>query len=462
MITIRNPWSRVLHYSDRTFQRVKGSNFIAMLGNSAYGLVLRFISNIILTRLLAPEDFGVVLVIVSVMQVFQLLTETGIFAYSVRDDEATTPESLRTLHTVQTLRGLMIGGLVFLFAPSIAQLFGKPELTPVFQVVALQPAILGFRGLGSNLKNRARRQRVNEVVGIVTSTLQTAVTLTLAFTLRNSWALILGMMSVAPITVIAHKIVYGFPLLQFGFDRRTLHRLFHFSKFIFLSTALTLVLNQFDRIFIGANLDLTVAGLYGMAISMSEILYTLNRRFYSSILFAELAELRRRAKLTLTEFYRQIRLVRGSLLFIAGGGITYGPTFFEVIFDERYAGAGIFFSILVLRPALSMLSEPHQSLMVVLGKPRSKFYADLMRVAHIAIAAPLAFRFFGVYGLAMAAATMDIVPTFYLHWLTRKEGFHAFREEGLSLAALAAGALTGLAGAIATDAVLSYFFPQGY
>ncbi|MEE4210165.1 MAG: oligosaccharide flippase family protein [Parvularcula sp.] len=455
-------WLALRAYPGRAAQVVRRSNVAAMTGNTAYSLVLRFGSNIILTRLLAPSEFGVMLVVLTVLTIFTMLSETGIHAYTVRTPEATTPESLRTLHTIQILRGVLIAACVFVFAGFFANLFGKEDLKPVFQAVAILPLVGGFAGLGPTLMNRQRRQRYNEGVKVVVVTIQTVLTLALAYWLRNSWALIIGMISSAPLQLLANKAAYDFPILQFGFHRSTIRKLTTFSKYIFLSTILTLILSQFDKAFISSKFDLTVAGLYSLAFSISQVLVQFTQKYNSSILYADLAALHRDGKLNRHSFYSEMWRIRSFLAFIAGGAITYGPTFFAVIFDERYQGAGVFFSILVLRSVLLSFKLPHQTVLIALGNTRSKFIGDLLQLAYVVIMAPLGFHFFGAYGLAFAAATYELPSLIYCTILSRKVQMLSLKQEGITALALGVGVAVGIAGAFGTDVVLSYFFPQGY
>jgi O-antigen/teichoic acid export membrane protein len=270
------------------------------------------------------------------------------------------------------------------------------------------------------------------------------------------------MISSAPLQLLANKAAYDFPILQFGFHRSTIRKLTTFSKYIFLSTILTLILSQFDKAFISSKFDLTVAGLYSLAFSISQVLVQFTQKYNSSILYADLAALHRDGKLNRHSFYSEMWRIRSFLAFIAGGAITYGPTFFAVIFDERYQGAGVFFSILVLRSVLLSFKLPHQTVLIALGNTRSKFIGDLLQLAYVVIMAPLGFHFFGAYGLAFAAATYELPSLIYCTILSRKVQMLSLKQEGITALALGVGVAVGIACAFGTDVVLSYFFPQGY
>jgi len=80
-------------------------------GSSALALttvgtnLVRIISTMILTRLLAPEVFGVVGVILSILYTLQMLTDFGLQAYVVRHPQADDQRFLDSVYTIHAVLG---------------------------------------------------------------------------------------------------------------------------------------------------------------------------------------------------------------------------------------------------------------------------------------------------------------------------------------------------------------------
>ena len=72
----------------------------AVMGGFGAAQVLRLISNLILTRLLMPEAFGLMAVAISVNIWAVMLTDIGIGSSVIRSPNSEKPEFLRTAWTV--------------------------------------------------------------------------------------------------------------------------------------------------------------------------------------------------------------------------------------------------------------------------------------------------------------------------------------------------------------------------
>jgi hypothetical protein len=88
--------------------------------------VLRALSSVVLTRLLAPEVFGISGVIASIIFAFGMVSDLGFQAFVVRHPDGDNPRFLDTIWTMAVLRSVILTCAAFALAPTMAHLFGKP------------------------------------------------------------------------------------------------------------------------------------------------------------------------------------------------------------------------------------------------------------------------------------------------------------------------------------------------
>ena len=69
---------------------------------------VRLLSNLLLTRLLLPEVFGVMALVQVVLQGLQMLSDAGISTSVVRSNQGDDPDYLNTAWTLQVIRGVLI------------------------------------------------------------------------------------------------------------------------------------------------------------------------------------------------------------------------------------------------------------------------------------------------------------------------------------------------------------------
>ncbi|MBB4660011.1 oligosaccharide flippase family protein [Parvularcula dongshanensis] len=426
---------------------------IALVANAGGSSLVRFASNLVLSRLLAPEAFGVVLFITSIQFVMALLSETGIGAFIIRSEKGNAPHVLDTVWTISALRGLALALIGVVIAPFVAPLLGQGEYTTVLQVSALTFLIAGLRSPAANTQRRERKDYYNSLVEFGVFVLTTVLTLLLAWWLRSYWGLILGTIGGSAIGTVASYVCYKGSWRRLRIDRDVAMELWRFSRFIAASSALTIVIVQFDKFFIVGSMPMEVVGLYSMAWSLAMMPEKLVVQFSRRVFYPEVAHQIRQGPATPRTYHHPIRVIRPLVGFVCGGAVTFGPTFFEICFDPRYLTAGAFFSILCVRPILAAFSRPAENMMVALGHPRTKFTADVMRAAYLPVAGWVSFHYFGVWGLLVAVTAVELLPILYYTVLLKRHHVFQFRREVPTLVAALAGLAIGEGMALGWDLI---------
>jgi len=102
-----------------------------------------FINMLIIARLLVPDDFGVVAIGLTVMQLLQNVSDMGIAQTVIRMKNATKAD-LDTLFTLSAARGVVTALILAALAPLAVAIYGDDRLLSVFLLIALHPLLTGF------------------------------------------------------------------------------------------------------------------------------------------------------------------------------------------------------------------------------------------------------------------------------------------------------------------------------
>src|SRR5690554_6512194 len=119
-----------------TGRAARGAAFI--VGGRFVMRLFGFVNTIVLARLLAPEDFGLVAVGITALQLLEGFSDIGVSQAVVRFRDAGRRD-LGTLFTLSALRGAAIALLLAGAAPFAAQFYGDERMAGVFLAVALYP-----------------------------------------------------------------------------------------------------------------------------------------------------------------------------------------------------------------------------------------------------------------------------------------------------------------------------------
>src|SRR5262245_23987777 len=108
--------------------RVRVASFW-LLGGTAASHLIRFSSNLALTRLLPAETFGLMALVHVFLQGLKLFSDIGIGPAIIQSKQSNDPNFLNTAFTLQVMRGAMLFGVACIGAAPFAALYGQSQLT---------------------------------------------------------------------------------------------------------------------------------------------------------------------------------------------------------------------------------------------------------------------------------------------------------------------------------------------
>src|SRR5690349_1362707 len=108
----------------------------------------RFLRTVLLSRLLAPDEFGAAVAITVTLGISTLITDVAIDKFSMVEADFDSQETLGAAHTLSVIRGVAVALMLALSARFAATLFGAPQFSNSFALAALVPFIGSLTHLG--------------------------------------------------------------------------------------------------------------------------------------------------------------------------------------------------------------------------------------------------------------------------------------------------------------------------
>ena len=217
-----------------------------------------------IARWLGPEEMGVYAVATLALTTFDQLSEMGLRSALIQRPGELSAYIL-PVRTIQIVRGLLLGGIVFLGAPWLAAFFDSPSSLSILRVMALLPVIRGFEPLFETL---ARKElRFAPVVALQTgaSLVSLGVGLVMAYLRPDAWALVLAGLSGTLVTTLGAHFFSERRSLGVSFDWRPLKDLRRYGFLIFINGFLAYLFLRGGDWAIGRLLDVKALALYQMA-----------------------------------------------------------------------------------------------------------------------------------------------------------------------------------------------------
>lgn len=231
---------------------------------------LRLVRSVVLAKLIAPADMGLVTLCAVVLTVFETAGEAGIRLSVIQNKQGDTPEFLNAAWWFQSLRGIGLTILGVLLAGVIAGFLNKPELTSLLRAAFLAVAFNAMVSPASFLLEKHLRFGRYVLLNQGTMLIGTLLTIGLAVWMRNAWPLIIGIAAEGVVRLVLSFVMCPFmPRLES--DRKALGELFAFARGLMGMPLLSLAALYADVLVLGRMASSAEVGYYGMAALLTRI-----------------------------------------------------------------------------------------------------------------------------------------------------------------------------------------------
>jgi O-antigen/teichoic acid export membrane protein len=410
------------------------------LAGYAVGQAIRFGTNLLMTRLLVPEMFGVMAIANMVMTALALFSDLGLKQIIIQSRRGNDPLFLNTAWTTQIFRGfvlwliaLMVGFLVHLFdrigvIPKNSA-YADSRLPYVIVALSFTALIAGFQStkLFEASRNLSLRQVTkNEITAPVVGLI---VMSAWAFFDRSIWALVAGNICTSLVMMlISHAWLSGIKN-RLAWDKSAFREIFHFGKWIFLSSIFGFFVNNGDRLLLGGLIDATLLGVYTIAFAIFSAVEQVLNRIINDISLSALSEVARAQPEKLKANYYRFHIVIGCFAYFCSGILMFsGQTLIGLLYDSRYQQAG--WMLEVLSTAL-LITPFNLAIMCLLALGFADLFAQIIaiRMVSLFLFVPLGFHFFGLSGAlwGFVASYFSILPA-TMYYKIRYHLFDPFKE----------------------------------
>jgi O-antigen/teichoic acid export membrane protein len=421
---------------------IKGAAWtIASYGSSQ---IIRFASNLILTRLLLPELFGLVGLAYVFIVGINLFSDIGLGASIIQNKRGDDPEFLNTAWTLQVIRSFFVWLCLIIITKPVASFYGDDRLLWLIPVIGINSLIGGFNSTATSSLNREMAVKKVVIFELGIQIVSTTVMVVWAWFDRSIWAIVAGGFTNSLVELVwSHFLIPG-KSNRFAWDKEAAKEIFSYGKWIFLSTALFFLCSQADRLILGKIFTLTMLGIYGIAFSLGDmprqvIIAISGRVIFPSIsLLAKLPREELRAKILNNRKLVLIPLAVGLAIFVS-----FGDQLILTLYRKEYAAASWMMPILALGIWHTTLYSMMGSCLLAVGKSQYQAIGNLLTFLNLCISIPLAYHLKGNLGAVIAIALGDLPTYAVTNYGLWREGLTSFWQD-IQLTGLFVGVLVTL------------------
>ncbi|MFP3583168.1 oligosaccharide flippase family protein [Paraburkholderia sp. SIMBA_055] len=351
-------------------------------------------------RMLGPAAIGSVSVALLAVAIAEALSDTGLAQAVIQGEHAPTRPQLSAVWTTLTARGVLISLLLVASAPLLSSQFHLDGSLVLIQLAALLPLLRGLASPAYYVVQRERRFQHIAGVEVAAAFVDCSVGLTLAYLGAGAASVLIGLVAGETLkSVLTWATMTPRPPVRAVWSG--IGQYVGFSRWIWASSVINLLLNQFDKVVVGKLLGPTQLGGYQMSSRLAQMLLADAAIAMSQYLFPTFAAHHRRNAQAAS------RLIRIYLLVAAVGLAAFvellrliAEPMFSLILGAAWLPAVPLFRILVINMAIGALIAVLVSYLRAIGDAKATVHASAIQVVVLLVSAPLAVRWWGVTGIA--------------------------------------------------------------
>jgi O-antigen/teichoic acid export membrane protein len=386
--------------------KIMRSSAWAVLG---YGgtQALSFLTLIVLARLLAPDQFGVVALALAILAIAQVAQESGLGAALI----VHRGDLRRAAASVSVCSPLIACGLYlvcFGAAPVFAGIFDEPQLTGVLRVMALVLVFRGFTIMPLSLLQRDMHFRPITVIELCGGIAQAGTAIALGLSGAGVWSLVFGQLALGFAQLVS---AWCFtPLRPSPFEARleTLRGLMRFGRHVGIANLINYGNANAEGIVVGRVLGATALGYYTIAsrhatMPVNVIGHVLGRGVFPALSRVQ-DDMVRFRRIWLENVQRLALLSTPAAIGLA----LVAEPFVVTVLGDDWRPAIVPLQILALNGIVRTFSATAGEVFQALHKPKLRVYSECAYLALIVPAVAVGAYSHGLEGAAVAVVLVNV------------------------------------------------------
>ncbi len=274
--------------------------------------------------------------------------------------------------------------VIFIASPLIAAFFGEPRIVKILRVFGLILVFRGMKNIGVVFFRKELQFQKKFLLDLSRVLPSFVITVTLAYLLRNVWALVYGMTVGSLILMIVSYFIHPYrPKPEINTEK--ISEMFNFGKWIMASSIITFFLTQGDDIFVGRILGVTALGFYQLAYRISNTPATEISITITKVLFPAYSKLQDNIKKLRIAFKKVFFVISFVTFPISFGIVAVAPEFTMVVLGEKWEAIILPMQILSIWGLVRALASTAGPVFRAIGKPHISTKVQFIELIFIAV-----------------------------------------------------------------------------
>ncbi|OUC08590.1 sugar isomerase, partial [Litorilinea aerophila] len=364
---------------------------------------ISFLTFLALSRLLAPEAFGLVALAVVFTAVFEIFLDQGLAAAIVQRNEL-EPEHLDTAFWITVFVGLVLTGLGIASSNAIAAFLGQPQVAPILRWLSLNFLLSALSSVQIALLQRDLAFKSLAIRSLVATGVGGVVGISMALAGFGVWSLIAQTLAngLAGVVVLWQASDWR-PGLRVS--SRHYRELFSFGAYVVGNNLLKVLMRRSDDFLIGYFLGPTLLGYYTVGYRLLLVLIRVVTGIINSVAFPTFSRLQAEPVRLQRAFYRTTQYTSLLAFPVFIGLAVLAPEVVPALFGRQWMPSIPVMQILAFIGILQSILAFNMSVLRASGKPSWELGIMLLNTVFSILGFLVAVR----WGIVAVAASFVLV-----------------------------------------------------
>ena len=340
-------------------------------------MLINFLSNLVLARLLMPDDFGCIAMLYVFIAVSAIFVNGGLGMALVQRKNPTHID-YTTVFYWNLVFSLLFYLLLFFTAPAIARFYAMPQLSAVLRVQSITLLIQAFAIVQATQLQKQMRFRELSIRNLIAAIIGTVIGIVMAFCGFGVWSLVASSLCSAVAGVLLlWRMSSWRPTWEFSWQ--TLGSLFSFGGLILLSNLVETIYTNLQRLIIGKVFTAGDLGYYNQAKKLEEVPTTTLSAIVNEVSFPVFSQLQDDRDKLVSALRKNIKAVTYLNFPLMSLLIVIAHPVIILLYSMKWEASVPYFQILCLYGFLYTLNTLNTNIVKSLGKGLLFFFLQLSK-----------------------------------------------------------------------------------
>ncbi len=385
----------------------------------------RFVTSIVLARILFPEDFGMMGMVLIVTRLAKRLGNFG-FTQVLVQRKTIDDSVVRTTFTLNFLVFFAITAAIFFSAPFLANIVTNeadirllPQITDILRVIAFEFLLLSFYNVPNSLLKREMKFREESLIGMSADMVRYLSPIPMALAGLGVWSMVFG-------SLLGHTAsVAGFYITtrwkpKFGLQRDIVREIFSFGAWMNIYSYVNYMINNIDYFMISKFLGAAQLGFYERAFNLMNAPRKRIGNMISTVLFSTYSRMQDQNERLLRAFDKVMR----SVALISFPVMTWlyfvAPSLIPLLYGEKWLPTVLPTQIMCISGLIQSFAMIFNPALIAKGLVRQRTQAYFLSLLVLAGGVYYGARY-SINGVAIAVAGASFFTLFFNGYMFRRD-----------------------------------------